>query len=112
MLLGKVSPTAQLLKIEKALRDAQLKFSQGTGKEEYPIITFGSNIDIDDAPEKVDAMKNPPEFTRPKQRLMSILKDKLYGINLVQAYVKRPGCRTVAHRYGISMKHIAGLEAL
>ncbi|EGT39507.1 hypothetical protein CAEBREN_13826 [Caenorhabditis brenneri] len=42
-------------------------------------------------PEQMNALKDLPEFTRPGKRLMSILKDKLYGINLVQAYVKRPG---------------------
>ncbi|EGT42747.1 hypothetical protein CAEBREN_07458 [Caenorhabditis brenneri] len=121
----------QLLKMEKALREAQLDCPQATGREEYPLITFGSNIDVADAPEQMAAIRELPEFILPGKRLMSILKDKLYGINLVQAYVKGPGCRTVAHHenqglvsvninigpgvcvwYSISMKHIAALEEL
>ncbi|CAL2048064.1 unnamed protein product [Caenorhabditis brenneri] len=71
----------QLLKMEKALREAQLDCPQATGKEEYPLIIFGSNIDVADAPEQMNALKDLPEFTRPGKRLMSVIKDKLYGIN-------------------------------
>lgn len=122
---------SELLKMEKALRDAQLDFLKGTGKEDYPVITFGSNIDVDDAKEQMDALRGLPEFTRPKMRFMSIIKDKLYGINLVQVYLKGAGCRTMAHHenqglvsvninigpgvciwYSISMKYIVALEEL
>ncbi|EGT31637.1 hypothetical protein CAEBREN_25425 [Caenorhabditis brenneri] len=120
-----------ILKMQKSLRDAQLECSAATGDEPYPIIAFGSNIDIDDAAEQMDALKLLPEFTLPNKRLMPILKEKLAGVNQVQIYCKGPGSRTVAHYenqgigsvnvnigpddcvwFCISMKYAAELEKL
>ncbi|EGT51230.1 hypothetical protein CAEBREN_14320 [Caenorhabditis brenneri] len=120
-----------ILKMQKSLRDAQLECSAATGDEPYPIITFASNIDVDDVEEQMDALKLLPEFTLPNKRLAQILKDKLGGINQVQIYCKVPGCRTVAHYenqgigsininigpddcvwFCISMKYAAELEKL
>ncbi|EGT52510.1 hypothetical protein CAEBREN_08705 [Caenorhabditis brenneri] len=125
-----------ILKMQKALRDAQLELKKKEGESyphvSYPFITFGSNIDIDDdAREQMDAINQLPEFTLPNRRLMKVIEEKLPGINQVQVYCKGPGSRTVAHYenqgigsininlgpdacvwYCISMKYAADLEKL
>ncbi|CAL2051713.1 unnamed protein product [Caenorhabditis brenneri] len=84
-----------LLKMEKALKDAQLPWDDMP----FPVITFGGNIDIGEAEEQLAAIKEAlPEWTWPNERLMALLQSvKMPGINQVQVYAKVPGCRTIAH---------------
>ncbi|EGT40554.1 hypothetical protein CAEBREN_22776 [Caenorhabditis brenneri] len=84
-----------LLKMEKALKDAQLPWDDMP----FPVITFGVNIDIGEAEEQLAAIKAAlPEWTWPNERLMALLKSvKMPGINEVQVYAKVAGCRTIAH---------------
>lgn len=83
--------------MQRDLKAAQLLERKDLRKVTYPVISFASNIDVGDAKEQMKSIEKLPEFTRPNQRLMKLLKEKIPGINQVQVYVKGPGCRTVAH---------------
>ncbi|EGT40644.1 hypothetical protein CAEBREN_09167 [Caenorhabditis brenneri] len=95
---GSVSEN-DLTELQEELKLTELPCKDIRTKISPLIICFGSNIDIDDEEKEVlqKALQGLPAWTRPREGLMAILKDKLPGINRIQVYVKGPGCRTTAH---------------
>ncbi|CAL2051714.1 unnamed protein product [Caenorhabditis brenneri] len=90
---------ANLTELQEELKGTELPCKDIRTRISPLIICFGSNIDIDDEEKEVlqKALQGLPGWTRPREGLMAILKDKLPGINRIQVYVKGPGCRTTAH---------------
>ncbi|EGT40520.1 hypothetical protein CAEBREN_16363 [Caenorhabditis brenneri] len=87
---------AYLKEFDKELREMQHAF-RGFHSASFPLITFGSNIDVITSEMHIKAIEKLNAYMRPNGELSEVLKELILGVNTIQIYLKGPGCRTFAH---------------
>ncbi len=74
-----------------------------SGKNQYKIIKFGTNVDLSDEKKwkpQLQELAKLPSFMRVVSagNMLSHVGHQIYGVNTLQMYLKVPGCRTPGHQ--------------